>query len=250
MAGFQGRTAVITGGNSGIGLATAKKLVAQGANVVIMGRDAATLERAVKELGPRARGVRGDVSRLADLDKLAAEAKALSGGRVDLVFANAGIAEFRPFPETDEAFYDKMMDANVKGAYFTAQKLLPLMGEGGSLVFNTSVVGWKGWPNMSVYAPTKAALRSLVRVLASELSARGIRVNAVAPGPIETPIYGRLGMPEQAAKDFAAGITAQVPLKRFGTADEVADAVLFLSGPGSTFVTGVELAVDGGIGQV
>jgi NAD(P)-dependent dehydrogenase (short-subunit alcohol dehydrogenase family) len=250
MSKFQGRTAVVTGGNSGIGLATARKLVAEGANVVIMGRDAKTLDAAVKELGPRARGVRGDVAKLADLDRLFQETKA-AFGKVDVLFVNAGLAEFRPFTDIDEAFYDKTTDVNVKGAFFTAQKALPLFPkEGGSIVFNTSVVGSKGWPNMSVYAPTKASLRSLVRVLAGELAPRAIRVNAVAPGPIDTPIYGRMGMPPEAVKEFAAGIQTQVPLKRFGTPEEIADAVLFLASPQASYVTGIELSVDGGIGQV
>jgi NAD(P)-dependent dehydrogenase (short-subunit alcohol dehydrogenase family) len=247
---FKGRTAVITGGNSGIGLATAQRLVADGANVVILGRDAKTLEAAVKELGPKARAVRGDVSRLADLDRLADETRK-AFGRVDLVFANAGIADFRSFAETDEAFYDKMMDANVKGAYFTAQKLLPLFDDkGGSIIFTGSGVDVKGWPNTSVYAPTKAALRSLVRVLAAELAPRSIRVNVVSPGPIDTPIFGRLAMPADAVKAFADGVTAQVPLKRFGTPDEVASAVLFLASSQASFITGTELYVDGGIAQV
>ncbi len=250
MSSFQGRTAVVTGGNSGIGLATARKLVAQGANVVIMGRDAKTLDAAVNELGPRARGVRGDVSKLADLDRLADETRK-AFGRLDLVFVNAGIAEFRSFAESDEAFYNRIMNANLKGAFFTAQKLLPLFdGKGGSIVFNGSGVDVKGWPDTSVYAATKTALRSLARVLASELAPRGIRVNVVSPGPIATPIFGRSGMPAEQAKAFAEGITAQVPLRRFGTPDEVADAVLFLGGAQASFVTGTELYVDGGIAQV
>lgn len=246
---FQDRTAVITGGNSGIGLATAQKLSAHGANIVIMGRDRQTLDAALGQLGSRARGVRGDVAMLADLDRLAAETRA-AFGRLDYLFVNAGIAEFRPLDQVDEAFFDKTMAVNVKGAFFTVQKLLPLFDRGGSIVFTTSVVNQKGWPDMSVYAPSKAALRSLVRVLAAELATRGIRVNAVAPGPVDTPIYGRLGLSPEAVKEFTAGITAQVPLKRFGTAEEVAEAALFLAGPQASFVTGAELGVDGGIGQV
>jgi NAD(P)-dependent dehydrogenase (short-subunit alcohol dehydrogenase family) len=241
MSDFKGRTAVVTGGNSGIGLATARKLVARGANVVIFGRDARTLATALKELGPNARAVQGDVSKLTDLDRLYDEARKAFGG-VDIVFANAGIAEFRPVAEVDDGFYDKIMDANVKGAYFTAQKALPHFKGPGSIVFNTSGVNVKGWPNTSVYAATKAALRSLTRTFAAELAPRTIRVNAVSPGPIETPIFGRLGMPADAVKEFTGGIVAQVPLKRFGTADEVADAVLFLVSEQASSVPVMKLA--------
>ncbi len=171
-------------------------------------------------------------------------------GKVDIVFANAGIAEFRPAVEVDEAFFDKTTDANVKGAYFTAQKAIPLLKDGGTIIFNTSGVQVKGWPNTSVYAATKAALRSYTRTFAAELAPRKIRVNAVSPGPVETPIFGRLGMPTEQAHEMLKGIISQVPLGRMGTSDEVADAVLFLASDKAAFITATELAVDGGIAQV
>lgn len=246
---LKNKTAVITGGNSGIGLATAREFINEGARVIIMGRDQKTLDAAVKELGPNASGVQGDITKLADLDKLFAEAKS-KFGKIDILFANAGVALFAPFDQTDENLLDANLNVNVKGSFYTVQKALGLLSEKSSIIFNTSVVNVKGFPGTSAYSASKAALRSLVRTLATELIAKGVRVNAVSPGPIDTPIYGRLGMPAEAVKDMAAGFEQMVPMKRFGQASEVAKAVLFFASEDSSFVTGSELAIDGGLTQL
>lgn len=246
---LKNKTAVITGGNSGIGLATAREFINEGARVIIMGRDQKTLDAAVKELGPNASGVQGDITKLADLDKLFAEAKS-KFGKIDILFANAGVALFAPFDQTDENLLDANLNVNVKGSFYTVQKALGLLSEKSSIIFNTSVVNVKGFPGTSAYSASKAALRSLVRTLATELIEKGVRVNAVSPGPIDTPIYGRLGMPAEAVKDMAAGFEQMVPMKRFGQASEVAKAVLFFASEDSSFVTGSELAIDGGLTQL
>lgn len=246
---LKNKTAVITGGNSGIGLATAREFINEGARVIIMGRDRKTLDAAVKELGPNASGVQGDITKLADLDKLFAEAKS-KFGKIDILFANAGVALFAPFDQTDENLLDANLNVNVKGSFYTVQKALGLLSEKSSIIFNTSVVNVKGFPGTSAYSASKAALRSLVRTLATELIEKGVRVNAVSPGPIDTPIYGRLGMPAEAVKDMAAGFEQMVPMKRFGQASEVAKAVLFFASEDSSFVTGSELAIDGGLTQL
>ncbi len=244
-----GKVAVITGGNSGIGLASARRFVSEGAKVAILGRDPTTLEAAVAELGDAAIGVAGDVQNLQDIDRLY-ETVERELGSIDLLFVNAGVAQMRPLEAVDEEHFDQLFAVNVKGAYFTVQKALPLMNDGGTIVLNTSIANQLGNPTMSVYAASKAALRSLARTFSAELVERGIRVNAVSPGPIETPIYERLGLPPEAQKEMAAAFTEQVPLKRFGAADEVANAVLFLSSPESSFVLGHELVVDGGMTQI
>jgi NAD(P)-dependent dehydrogenase (short-subunit alcohol dehydrogenase family) len=246
---FDGKVAVITGGTSGIGLAAAKALVAEGAKVVVTGRDPKGVEAARRELGPAGAALRSDASKLQDLDALAAEVKARHGG-LDVLFVNAGIARFVPAEAVTEELWDETVGTNLKGAFFTVQKLLPLLRKGGSIVLNTSVVNQKGFPFTSTYSATKAGLRSLARTLAAELVERGIRVNAVSPGPIETPILGKGGMPADQQKEFGARVRDANPMKRFGTPDEVARAALFLASQEASYVTGAELTVDGGFAQL
>jgi NAD(P)-dependent dehydrogenase (short-subunit alcohol dehydrogenase family) len=249
MKTLEGKVAVITGGSSGIGLATAKLFKEVGARVAISGRNQAALDAAVKELGPGIVAVRSDVSKFGDLDALF-EVVAKKLGRIDVLFANAGIARFAPVSDVSEDSYDDTFDINVKGAFFTVQKAIPFLNDNASIILNTSFVNQVGVPTTSVYAASKAALRSLARSIASELAIKGIRVNVVSPGPISTPIYGKLGLPQEAVDAFAANIVSQVPLRRFGKPEEVAQAALFLASSASSYVTGVELNVDGGIGQV
>jgi len=246
---LSGKTAVITGGNSGIGLATARLFVQQGAKVAIIGRDDKTLAAARQELGDKVITIKVDVS---SPDQVGAAAKEVEAklGRVDILFANAGIAEFTPMDQVNEAFFDKTFDINVKGVFFTTQKFAPLMRDHGSVLFTTSVVNNKGWPGTSVYSASKAAVRSLARTMAAELQPRKIRVNAISPGPIDTPIYGRMGMPQEAVKELADNVLQQTPMHRFGSADEVAKLALFLASDQSSYMTGNEIGVDGGLGQL
>jgi NAD(P)-dependent dehydrogenase (short-subunit alcohol dehydrogenase family) len=246
---FEGKSVVITGGNSGIGLATAKLFRQEGAKVAISGRDQKTLDQAVKTIGADTLAVKADVSKLADIDKFYAQVTA-KFGKIDALFANAGIAKFAPVADSKEELFDETFDINVKGLYFTLQKALPYLNDNAGIVLNASVVGTKGYAGASIYSATKAAVRSLARTFAAELVDRGIRVNVVSPGPIETPILGRGGMPQAAQDEFAAGIKARVPMKRFGTPDEVAHAVLFLASNEASYITGVDLNVDGGTGQL
>jgi len=249
MRRLEGKVAVVTGGNSGIGLATAKRLQEEGAKVVISGRSKKTLEEAVKTIGNGVLAVQSDVSKFADVDKLYAEVSQKLG-KIDVLFVNAGVAKFARLAERSESVYDEQFDINIKGAYFTIQKALPFLNDGASIILNTSVVDSKGSVGASAYSATKAALRSLARTAAAELVGRGIRVNAVAPGPIVTPIFGRAGLSKEAVDDFAKEIVAKVPMKRFGQPEEVASAVAFLASQDASYITGVEINVDGGMGQI
>jgi NAD(P)-dependent dehydrogenase (short-subunit alcohol dehydrogenase family) len=244
-----GKVAVVTGGNSGIGLASAKRLQDEGARVAIAGRSQKTLDAAVKFLGTDTLAVQADVAKLAEVDKLYAEvSKKL--GKIDILFVNAGVANFASFADTTEELYDTNFDINTKGAFFTIQKALPFLNDGASIFLNTSVAGRKGFETTSTYAATKAALRSFARTAAAELVGRNIRVNTVAPGPIETPIFGRLGLEKPAADELVKAFAAKVPMKRLGQPEEVAGTVAFLASSDSSFITGVEINVDGGMGQI
>ncbi len=249
MKRLQGKVAVITGGNSGIGLATAKRLKDEGAKVAITGRNQKTLDEAVKALGDDVVAIQSDVARAGDVEK-AFQAVTKKLGKIDVLFANAGVAKFVPVPQVTEEHYDEQFDINAKGAYFTIQKSLPYLNDGASVILNTSVVGNKALPDGSVYAATKAAMRSLTRSFASSLVDRKIRVNAVAPGPIETPIFDRMGLPKEALDNFASSVVSSIPMKRFGKPEEVAATVAFLASSDASYITGVELNVDGGMGQV
>ncbi len=245
MKRLEGKVALVTGGNSGIGLATAKRFQEEGAKVAISGRNRKTLDEAVKSIGNGIVAVQADVSKLEDIDKLYAEvSKKL--GKIDVLFVNAGVAKFAAFAETTESLFDENFDTNIKGAYFTIQKALPFLNDGSSIILNTSVAGSTGVEGASAYSATKAALRSLARTAAAELVGRGIRVNAVAPGPIVTPIFEKTGLPKEAFDGFAQ----KVPMKRFGQPEEVAGAVAFLASKDASYITGVEVNVDGGLGQI
>ncbi len=249
MKRLEGKVAVITGGNSGIGLATAKRLQEEGARVAISGRSKKTLDEAVKIIGNSVLAVQADVTKLTEVDKLYSEvSKKL--GKIDVLFVNAGVAKFAPLAETTESLYDEQFDTNIKGAYFTIQKALPLLNDGASIILNTSVADSKGTAGASAYSATKAALRSLVRTAAAELVGRGIRVNSVAPGPIVTPIFERTNLPKEAVDEFAKEIVGKVPMKRFGQPEEVAGAVAFLASQDASYITGEEINVDGGMGQI
>lgn len=247
---LQDKVAVITGGNSGIGRATALALAAEGAHVVIFGRDQETLDSTLAELNKVRsseghRAVQGDVSTLDDIERLVAEAKD-AHGRIDILFANAGIAPMAPLAQMEEDAFDTLFAINVKGVFFTVQKALPLLGEGSSVILTASAVATKGLPGLTAYAATKAAVRSLGRGFAAELAEQSIRVNVLSPGAIETPIYDRMDMDEDAKDDFQSHIESQVAAGRFGNVDEMAATVVFLASSDSTYFTGANLVADGG----
>ncbi len=247
---LDGKVAVITGGTSGIGLATAKRFVAEGARVFVSGRRRSEIDRAVDEIGGDVVGVQGDVSNLADLDRLY-ETLGREAGRIDVLFANAGVGEYLPLGQVTEGHFDKTFGINVKGTLFTVQKALPLMPDGASIVINGSMVSIKGFPAFGVYAATKAALRSFARTWAVDLRERRIRVNVVSPGTVVTPAYKReLGLDDDQIAKMEADASAVTPLARSGRPEEIAAAVLFLASDDSSFVDGVELFVDGGMAQI
>jgi NAD(P)-dependent dehydrogenase (short-subunit alcohol dehydrogenase family) len=244
---YNGKTVVITGSNSGIGLATAVRLQQEGARVVIVGRDAATLAAAAKAHGFTT--IQADVGRLEDIERMYAEI-ASKVGKVDVLFANAGIYKAVPLADTTEAFYDETMNINLKGLFFTVQRALPHLNDGAAIILNSSTVNTKGWPGIAVYSATKAAVRSLARSFAAELLPRGIRVNAVSPGATYTPIFGRLGLEKEQLDAAAASILKMVPAGRFATAEDIAAGVAYLGSSDAAYVVGAELTIDGGLGQI
>jgi len=246
---LEGKIALVTGGNSGIGLATAKQFVNEGAYVFITGRRDPELGAAVKEIGRNVSGVQGDVSNLDDLDRLFVQIKR-EKGKLDIVFANAGVARFARLGTITEEFYDSIFNINVKGLLFTVQKALPLLPDGASIILNSSIVGSKGLSMNSVYSATKAAVRSFARTWTTDLKDRRIRVNAVSPGSIDTPGLSDLLGSSETGQQRLQMIRNTVPLGRLGTPDEIAKAVVFLASDDSSYVTGIELFVDGGFAQV
>jgi NAD(P)-dependent dehydrogenase (short-subunit alcohol dehydrogenase family) len=249
MPKLDGKIAVITGGNSGIGLATAKVFVKEGARVYFTGRRQAELDAATALLGPSARSVQGDVSKPADLDRLYARIHK-EVGRVDVVFANAGGAMVAPLGSLTEEHIDYHLDVNVKGVIWTVQKALPLMGRGGSIILNASIVATMGWANWSVYSATKAAVRNFARTWSSDLRGRGIRVNAISPGVIPTPGHEKASASPDALNSFMEYAASITPLARTGTVEEVANVVAFLASDDSSFIAASEIFVDGGIAQI
>ena len=249
MGKLDGKIALVTGGTSGIGLATAKRFVNEGAYVFITGRREPELAAAVKEIGRNVTGVQGDVSNLADLDRLFTQIQR-EKGKLDVVFANAGVAKYAVLGKITEELYDSIFDINVKGVLFTVQKALPLLPDGASVILNSSIVGSKGLSSNSVYSATKAALRSFARTWTTDLKNRRIRVNAVSPGSIDTPGLSGLLASSAAGEERKKMISSLTPLGRLGTPDEIAKAVVFLASDDSSYLTGAELFVDGGFAQV
>lgn len=249
MKKLEGKVALVTGGNSGIGLATAKRFVAEGAYVFITGRRQTELDTAVNAIGKNIRGVQSDVSNLADLDRLFVTIQQ-EQGHLDVVFANAGVGEIAPLGAITEEHFDKTFNINVKGLLFTVQKALPLLPEGASIILNASITSTVGTPAFSVYSATKAAVRSFARNWTLDLKERQIRVNAISPGVVPTPGYDHLGLSDEQLQAFVDSQASTIPLGRVGTPDEIAKAVVFLASDDSSFVNGIELFVDGGMAQI
>lgn len=249
MAKLTGKIALITGGSSGIGLASAKLFAQEGATVVIVGRTKSTLDQAAAEIGENAVAIVADVSDLSALDALYAEV-GKRFGRIDVIFANAGVSHLAPFEAVTVEDFDNQFGANVRGLFFTVQKALPLLNDGASVILNASIAHGKGTPMHSVYAATKAAVRSFARSWTTDLKHRKIRVNSLSPGLVETPIFGKLGVPIEAINEALPAMLAQMPMGRVGRPEEAASVALFLASDDSSFVTGIDLPVDGGLAQV
>ncbi len=243
---LENKVAVITGGNSGIGFATAKLFIAEGAKVIITGRRQESVDKAVEELGDQATGMLSDTGNMKDINKLRAQVAAIHP-TIDILFLNAGIGKFTSVEAADEATFDEQFNINVKGSYFTIQQLLPLLKDGSSIVLNTSINAHIGMPGAAIYAASKAAQLTLIRNISAELLDRKIRVNSVSPGPITTPIYDKLGMSAEDLSATTDSIRSKIPVGRFGTPDEIAKVVLFLASDDSTFLLGAELIADGGM---
>lgn len=243
------KVAVITGGNSGIGLATAQAFIQEGAKVVVVGRNQQALDEAVQTLGEKAIAMQADVANLADLDRLYAKVKEQIGN-IDIIVVNAGVAPARSVAQVDEAHFDQIMNINVKGAYFTVQKALPILNDGAAVVLVASAATISGLTGLSVYNASKAALRSLARTFSAELVDRGIRVNTLSPGPIETPIFGKMDLPAEVMAEMGESILSKVPMKRMGKPEEMAKAILFLASDDASYVLGAELFADGGMYQI
>lgn len=243
---FQGKIAVVTGGNSGIGLGVAKAYAREGAQVAITGRNGKTLEEAAKEIGNGTLAIRSDAGKLAEVEAAMKQIKERFG-RIDALFVNAGVAKFVPFEEVTEAFFDETVGINLKGVFFTVQKAIPLMPKGSAIVLNASINAHLGMPGTTVYAASKAAVVSMAKTLSADLLEKGIRVNAVSPGPIASALLARDGITEEKLKETKDWIQSQVPIKRFGTPEEIAAGVLYLTAPESAFVVGAELIIDGGM---
>jgi NAD(P)-dependent dehydrogenase (short-subunit alcohol dehydrogenase family) len=248
MSKLNNKIAVVTGGNSGIGLATAKRFAAEGAKVIITGRRKEAIDEAVASIGGSVSGIVADAADLADTDRMIEQIRK-EHGRIDVLFVNAGVAPMAPLAETDEASFDQIFGINVKGLYFTLQKALPLLNPGAAVILNASVVQKMGFPGASAYAASKAAVRSIGQTAAAEFAHLGIRVNLLSPGPIETPIYAKTGLPQEAIDGMGQKFAASVPLGRFGTADEMANVALFLASDVSSYITGADIQADGGLTQ-
>ena len=244
---YQNKVAVVTGGSSGIGLETGKMLLKEGAHVAITGRDPVALAAAAKEHGFLA--IKADVASLPEMDGFYRKVTNKLG-KIDFLFANAGIFKGAPLEDTTEEMFDEMVAINIKGVFFTVQKALPYLNDGAAIVLNSSVLNQKAWAGNSIYSATKAAVRSLARGFAADLVDRKIRVNTISPGPTFTPIFGRLGLPEAELQSIADNILSGIPMKRFGSPEEIANAVLFLGCSDSSFMTGAEIVADGGLGQL
>ena len=249
MEKLKNKVAVITGGNSGMGLATAKLFATEGAKVAITGRNEATLKKAVSEIGHNAIGVKADVLNLKSIDNAYTEIAA-KHGKFDVLIINAGIFKDLPLADFTEELFDELVDINFKGAFFSVQKALPFLKDGASVVMTSSVINDSGMATASVYAATKAAIRSLARGFSADLLERNIRINILSPGPIETPIFDRLGMPQENVDGMKQYLASGVPLKRLGTTEEMAKGFLYLASADSSFMLAGEIVLDGGMGQI